>query len=141
ELVVVESTLSNNIDNGIDAYEDTIPSSVTVINSTITGNGQVGGSAVLLYNLEAVFTHVTIYQNANDGLVADYANVVINNSILAGNGEDCISYGDSVEINNSLVQEDAEFDPCGVTDGVDGNIVGEDPFLALLGNYGGPTQT
>jgi hypothetical protein len=140
ELVVTESTLVNNLDNAIDGFGDSVPTSVTVLNTTITGNGEDGNAAIFLYTLDALLTHVTVYRN-NSGLLAEMSNVTVNNSILAGNGEDCINFSGTVVFNNSLVEEDAPFDPCGVSDGVDGNIVGEDPFLGMLGNYGGPTQT
>ncbi len=63
----------------------------------------------------------------------------IRNSIVdhVGPGQDCAhSSGGSVNIQGSLIGDGS----CGVTAGVNGNLVG-DPMLAALADNGGPTQT
>src|SRR5690606_9568029 len=71
----------------------------------------------------------------SDGLIT------FHNSIVAGNDTDCLPGGGlgTIIFDHTLV-EDATT-TCVITDGVDGNIVGVNPQLGILGNYGGPTQT
>ena len=136
-LVVVESAILDNDDSGIDVFTSLVASSATVINSTIAGNG---GGAVLVNFSTATLTHATIA--GNDGGLSLYQSVgTVNNSILADNGWDCSLDSSSVDVNSSLVQVDDPDFPCGVSDSVDGNIVGHSPKLLPLGDYGGPTLT
>ena len=83
------------------------------INSTFAGNSGV-----------AIF---------NDGTLT------VSNSIVAPGGDCTNSEGSSVSGGHNLI-EDAT-NSCGLTNGVNGNLVGVDPLLGLLANNGGPTQT
>ena len=141
-LVVVESTVINSYDNALDIDSEGTPTSATVINTTLAGNGIVNdATAVTTNDVTALFTHVTFYGNAR-GLEVDESDVTINNSILAGSeGSDCILLIGTIDVNFSFVGDDNLDFPCGVSDGVDGNIVGGDPQLLPLGDYGGSTLT
>lgn len=46
----------------------------------------------------------------------------------------------SVSAFSSLLEDSGE-DACNLTDGIDGNIIGEDPRLGELSDNGGPTKT
>ncbi|WP_345309022.1 choice-of-anchor Q domain-containing protein [Candidatus Villigracilis saccharophilus] len=59
------------------------------------------------------------------------------------NGDDCVnSGGGTVTAKNNLIEAVGAFsNACGLTNGVNGNIIGSDPLLGPLANNGGPTQT
>lgn len=136
DVVVVESTLAGNLYNGINFFEEN--STLTAINTTVAGNGATG---VIVVDGAAEFTHVTIANN-DGGVYISFGSAIIDNSILAGNGlEDCASLASTIDVNFSLVQSDSSFSPCGVSDGVDGNLVGQAADLGPLADNGGPTLT
>jgi hypothetical protein len=66
--------------------------------------------------------------------------VQVYNSILANNtGSDCYkgSGAATIVVSNSVVRDGT----CAVTNGVQGNLVGQDPLLGALANNGGATMT
>ncbi len=133
-LVVVDSTFAFNEDDGLDAFD--AATSIDIINTTIAGNDD---SALYIFGTsDPVLTHVTVVGNGT-GLFPDSVNVTVNNSIFAANGVNCELGNGTVDFNFSLVDDTT--DNCGASDGVDGNIVGDDPQLLPLGDNGGPTPT
>jgi predicted outer membrane repeat protein len=75
--------------------------------------------------------------NGNNSLLT-LKNVIIANSPSGG---DCVNAGGSLSAwsSNNLI-EDA-YNACGLTDGANGNIVGNDPLLGTLGDNGSATPT
>ena len=91
---------------------------------TVSGNTAPGtifgpGGGSLLNNGTLTMTNCTVSNNSAYGVVSLGGTVTMNNTIVAGNtGSNVI--GSSIGSNN---------------------LIGGDPVLAPLGNYGGPTQT
>lgn len=82
---------------------------VTIVNSTITANSSIySGGAV--YDQQVP---LTLY-----------------NTIIAGNtvGGDCVNNGGTITASHTLIEDSTN--NCGLTDGIDGNIVGDDPTLS-----------
>src|SRR5262249_44392579 len=123
-------------------------------------NSSTGGGGVCLYTGSLSIENCTIAGNtaatSNGGGVwvkiagngTTKATLSVVNSILAGNtdrtgAEDLGRFTGTtnsvINVSNSLIQA---VPLGGVINGVNtGNIVGQDPFLGLLENNGGPTQT
>ena len=120
-MTVSNSTLSGNSANGDGggAIFNSNGTTLTVSDSTLSGNsgGSYGGG---------------IY---NNGGTLNLTNTIVANS---PSGEDLFSTGAIASAQYNLIQSAAGN---GIQNGVDGNIVGTDPLLSPLGNYGGPTQT
>jgi len=143
-LTVRNSTISNNqaktngggISNG---------GTLTVINSTITGNsageqgGGINGGAIGSITL----INSTIAGNSagmSGGGLYHGNGMTLRNVIVADNqGGDCARFNTvATDVRNSLF----EVAGCGVTNGVNGNLVGQDPGLgALTGGGGVPAGT
>lgn len=147
-MTVSESTFESN-DATNDAGGIYVAGSATlnVTNSTFSANttGSRGGG-IFSFN-PVTLTNVTISDNSGAsgaGGVHMYDTLTIKNTIIANNvtGGDCIlDSGGSVSGTSSdnLIEDAAN--ACGLTDGVDGNIVGNDPLLGPLQNNGGTTET
>ncbi|NES23912.1 MAG: hypothetical protein F6K41_34605, partial [Symploca sp. SIO3E6] len=114
---------------------------LTLTNSTVSGNTATGGIGGIGGN------------GGNDGdggngggiYINDTQNNTITNSIIANNtsdtGPDISADLSSSNIQFSLIEDTAGITAGAPTNGVNGNIVGVDPQLLPLGDYGGPTQT
>lgn len=107
------------------------------------GGGDQGGA---IYNGGALnITNSTFSNNkagvAGGGIYSENATMTLKNSIIANSiaGGDCANNGGSVTGSNNLI-EDAT-NACGLTNGVNGNIIGSDPLLGPLVNNGGSTLT
>ncbi|MBV6403049.1 MAG: hypothetical protein CNIPEHKO_03372 [Anaerolineales bacterium] len=125
-------------------------SNPTLTNVTFSANSAaVGGGGMFNYfNSNPTLTNVTFSANSavnnGGGMFNDNSssptltNVIIANSTGGG---DCYNNGGTLNAAsaNNLI-EDA-FNTCGLTDGSNGNIVGQDPNLGPLANNGGFTQT
>jgi predicted outer membrane repeat protein len=118
---VADSTFSQNSSSGLGGaiYNSGI---LTAVNSTLSGNSAESGG----------------------GLYTEpFGTVTVTNSIIAGSdrGGDCNSGGRIVDGDHNLIQSAAS--ACGLTNGVNGNIIGVDPMLdpAGLQDNGGPTRT
>ena len=114
---------------------------LTIVNSTIYGNtASMGGG---IYNSGAlIINNSTIGRNsASDGgggLYGYSGTVTLGNTIVAQNAN-----GTSPDISGAVA---ASYCLIGNTTGAGtisgtGNILNQDPLLAQLGSYGGPTQT
>lgn len=71
-------------------------------------------------------------------------NLRLQNSIIANSGAqgDCVGVNATFQViddGHNLIEDSAN--ACGLVDGVNGNIVGQDPALGGLANNGGPTAT
>jgi len=98
----------------------------TLTNCTLSGNSaRAGGGGI-----------------ANGG-IDNSATLTLRSTIVANSpaGGDCVMYVDSTITDNghNLIEDATNL--CGLTNGVNGNIVGVDPLLSPLAANGGPTQT
>ncbi|MGB3693846.1 MAG: choice-of-anchor Q domain-containing protein, partial [Spirulinaceae cyanobacterium] len=125
---------------------------VTLTNSTISGNeARFGGGGIYSSN-NTTLTNSTISGNESrfggGGIsISGIRNNQITNSIVADNQDTSGAAPDiSADLSTSTVEFSLIENTAGITagaptNGVNGNIVGVDPQLLPLGNYGGPTQT
>ena len=154
-LVVRDSTISNNdafYGGGIWAGDN---GSISLINSTISGNeGLAGGGGLMLGSGPTSITNCTITLDRTDsdgggGIAVGTGPVTLNNTIVAGNvkgsdGGAGIDVNAAVSGNNNIIGN-AAGKP--LTDGVNGNLVGNsgagvmdlatilDPRLRYTGSY------
>jgi hypothetical protein len=127
--------------------------SLTLTDCTVSGNRATGffgqGSGVFSTNypnLSAALTLTNCTVSGNSGTsffgraLAAFSAATLTNTIVAGNSVRAPDiFALSLSGSNNLIG--IGFAP-GLTNGVDGNLVGvTKPLLAPLGNYGGPTQT
>jgi hypothetical protein len=118
----------------------------TLTNCTFSGNSAPFGAGLFLQpgvvgrDGSATLTNCTVAANSGVGLwVIDNATATLNNTVVAGNtGGDLqdTPFRTGISGNNNLIG-----DGSGALVTGSGNLLGVDPKLAPLGNYGGPTQT
>jgi hypothetical protein len=114
------STILDNTD-GLDGVN------ATVTNSTFSGNtAAINGGTVSLYD--------STISGGTFG--TENANLTTGNSIIYGNGTDVDSGTVVTDLGNNLIGGGGGF-----SNGANGDIVGTNPNLGSLGNYGGPTLT
>jgi predicted outer membrane repeat protein len=125
---------------------------MTLANSTLVGNtgsGSGGGAIYIDGGGTLTMTNCTISGNSGSlggGIWAlgDPKEMTLTNTIIANNtnGDCVIGSGTIIDGGHNLI-EDTGANACGLTDGVKGNVIGQDPNLdpAGLQNNGGPTQT
>ncbi len=132
------STIARNRQNGIKAVHPA--AGLTLSNSTIAANGQTG---LLMEQRNIDLVHVTVAGNKLGVItIGDFNRALILNSIVAGNTEEDCGYGGGTpDVRNSLVGSDPGSSVCGLVDGANGNLIGHDPLLLPLGDYGGATLT
>ena len=123
-------------------------SPLTITNTTITGNG--GGLHLFTDGATTTLTNSTIAGNSHVGIILEAGDLVIENSIVAGNGSGQdfdfdTSPGSSATltpVGRNLIGDnttvEAEF-PSGPLVGTIASPV--DPKLLPLSQYGGPTRT
>ncbi len=118
-------------------------------NVTFFGNSAYDyGGGIENFDSSPVLTNVTFSNNSAHGGDGDgmynsgqskpvLINVIIANS---GSGGDCVNFGPNSAIadtsSHNLIEDSAH--ACGLTDGVNGNIIGKDPQLGALTDFGGP---
>jgi hypothetical protein len=114
---------------------------ITLMNDTITQESAAYGGGV--YNSgSATLTNVTLAADPTNsgGALINYntGTMTLDNTIIANR----TSGGDiagTVSGSSNLIDDSATAG--GLTNGLNGNLVGIDPVLGPLGKYGGPTQT
>jgi hypothetical protein len=145
---VINSTFTGNSGSGIDNG-----GTLTVLNSTFTGNsadlgGGIANRGCSLSLPSRVINSTIVGNSAPDGAgIHNSGDLTITNTLIANNidGGDCVHEESSrymfTDGGHNLIG-DAE-NACGLTAGVNGNIVGADPLLDPVGlaDNGGPTQT
>jgi fibronectin-binding autotransporter adhesin len=125
--VLTNRTVSGNSTSGSGGGLNIKGTGTAVLtNCTVSGNsaGVNGGGVCSLYGSSSSLTNCTISNNTASyvgGVLGEGSSITENNTIVAGN-----SHGD--------------FNIAGSPIGSH-NLIGGDPVLAPLGNYGGPTQT
>lgn len=113
---------------------------VTLTNCTVSGNaaaGVVGGGIVNTDSGNLTLTNCTVSDNSGGGIYIASGTVNARNTIIAGNTGSSKDYsGRLTSQGNNLIGI-----PDLIIGDLTGNIVGVNPLLGPLGNYGGPTQT
>jgi len=135
-IIVVDSTIADNPSGGgIGSGGDV---SVTIINSTVSGNEAVTGGGIFTEGaLTLVYATVannsaTAFANLDAETLTSFASVV---ALPQGGGINCLT---STVSNGYNYSDDPS---CGFGSG-DGDVTdGPDPQLGALGDNGGPTQT
>jgi CSLREA domain-containing protein len=148
-LTVENSTISYNEASGYGGglYSD---GTVTVMNATIAGNtgGYGGGAFIAGGSLAIAFGTVAFNSAASQhggGIYAMSGTVTLTGTILGDNTAQS-SYpdlgGSGVTASYTLIESAADAALFGISDGVNGNVVGSDPgFDGGLTTNGGPTKT
>ena len=149
-------TFANNITSGIGAgiYLGGGGVDAVLTNVTFNANSALAGGGIYVSRSRPVLINVTLSGNTaasgsggglyNSGSMANpgrpkLVNVIIANSVGGG---DCVNDGNSspdAASNHNLIEDSAN--ACGLTDGIDGNLVGADPLLGTLDDNGGLTST
>ncbi len=140
-LTMTNCTVSGNralVGGGISNF-----STLTMTNCTVSGNSAPSGGGGIRNEGTLTMTNCTVSGNSapGGGGIINFATLNLNNSIVANNS--ALSGGP--DISGSVSSGD--FNLIKNTSGISGtlpgsnNITGQDPKLAPLGNYGGPTQT
>ncbi|MCA2000837.1 MAG: sortase [Chloroflexi bacterium] len=136
-VTVANSTFSGNLaPYGGGIYNGT-GSTVTVTNSTFSGHFSIYGYGGGIYNGSTLtVTNSTLSGNSagyDGGGIYNGSALTLNNAIIANSayGSDCVNYpGAASSGYNNLIESSAN--ACGLTDGVNGNIIGQDPNLGAL---------
>ena len=153
---ITNSTISGNSSNRGGGMYARGGGDVTLINSTVSGNSANDrGGGIFMRNRNGgnlILSNATIaFNTANTAGGGIFVNTTTNNSIsnsLIANNVDMSGSAPNISgdlsnstITNSLIQDTTGITAGVPTNGVDGNIIGQDPLLAPLADNGGPTQT
>ena len=122
---------------------------VMVTNSTFSGNSAGGGGAVFaegtLTASSSTFSgNSASVSGSGGGLAIEGAagtgDLTLTSSILVNSGTagNCVNVGGTIVDGGYNLTDDST---CGFTNGVNGDIVGQDPHLGPLAGNGGPTRT
>lgn len=146
-------TFSGNSASGDGGGLDNFWLAPALTNVTFSGNtaGGNGGGMYNVSNTDPTLTNVTfsgnsaslsgggLYNDGSQGGAALLKNVIIANSTGGG---DCVVVSGSLNgtSSNNLI-EGTGSNACGLSNGVNGNIIGTDPGLSALADHGGATQT
>jgi len=142
-VTLTNSTVSGNTANlnGGGIYTN---GEVTLTNSTVSGNTADSGGGI--FGSRVTLTNSTVSGNTADSgggidVYGTYNHTIVNSIIADNTGPDISGDLSNSDIQFSLIQNTAGITAGAPIDGVNGNIVGVDPQLLDLGDYGGPTQT
>jgi hypothetical protein len=136
QVTVVNSTLSGNRASGLGPSFNrggavyVHGGSLVLINSTLSGNLAVGAGG-------GIYTEEVV-----EALQTYTPRLSLSNTIIANNtGGDCVTGAPTTVLDegHNLIEDAAT--ACGLTDGMNGNVVGVDPLLGPLADNGGPTAT
>ncbi len=110
---------------------------LTVLDTTVVGNNALGGGGGAASYGDSPFPAGHSGKSQGSGIAVVNASALLDNSIVAANPSSNFFGTISSSSANNFLGDTGE-----ITNGVNGNIVGNNnPDLAPLGNYGGPTQT
>jgi hypothetical protein len=153
-LKVSTSTLASNlvfsIGLGGGIYNDgsnNSPGNVTLSNSTLVGNSANTGGGIYNNSGKLTINSTTVSGNSANtangvggGLYSNGGTLYLTNTIVANSpSRDLENVGGIIaSAQNNLIQSPAGHN---IQNGVNGNIIGQNPLLSPLGNYGGPTMT
>jgi hypothetical protein len=126
------------------------PGTLALNSSTVSGNsaafgGGIGNQGTATLNSSTVSDNTANQRGPSGdsgGGIYNRRTLTLKNSIIANStGEDCISDSGMVTADSSHNVIEDSANACGLTNGVNGNIVGFDPNLGPLQDNGGPTFT
>jgi predicted outer membrane repeat protein len=135
----------NSADQGGGMY--IFASSPTLTNVTFSANFGDYGGGLMNFAGNPLLTNVTFSNNSASSGGAIYntngGNPTLKNIILANtiNGGDCANNASSLNAASSHNLVEDSLNACGLTNGVNNNIVGQDPNLGTLADNGGFGQT
>ena len=131
---------------------------IDITNSTFSANNATGNGAGL-YNIgAATITNSTLAYNKADsdesgsgsggGIYAKSGAITLTSTLLAHNVHDVTETPDDITLDSGTIDSGSSYNLVasatsagGLTDGVNSNIVGEDPLLEALADQGGSTST
>jgi hypothetical protein len=138
---------SNTATTGGGMYNNN--SNPTLTNITFeSNNAESGGGGMYNFtNSSPALTNVTFASNSagfgGGGLFNDNSSPTLTNVLFAkSSGGDCLNANGgtlATASSHNLIEDSAT--ACELTNGVNGNIIGQDPLLGPLQNNGGPTLT
>ncbi|HSH03281.1 MAG TPA: choice-of-anchor Q domain-containing protein [Anaerolineae bacterium] len=119
-------------------------SSPTLSNVTFSGNSATFGGGIDASSGSPTLSNVTFSGNSastSGGGINSSSTLSITNTIIANsiNGGDCVNDSATIDGGNNLIEDAGN--ACGLSNGVNNNIVGSDPNLGPLADNGGPTLT
>jgi hypothetical protein len=120
----------------------------TLTDCTVSGNSGSVGGGLLNSGGTATFTDCTVSGNSTSfyggGLLNNRGTATLTDCTVSGNsassGGGLFNYGGTATLTNTIVAGNGGGDVSGGYSGSN-NLIGGDPLLAPLGDYGGPTQT
>ncbi|MEN9564194.1 MAG: hypothetical protein RIR73_2438, partial [Chloroflexota bacterium] len=146
-LAVTNSTISSNSAPSGGGGIYSAGGSATVTNSTLSSNSASSGNGGGILNISGTGTmtllNTTLSGNSGGGITNNDSTLNLTNTIIANStsGGDCTNSSGTIGTSaNNLIEATAS-NACGLTNGVNGNIIGSDPSLGSLADNGGPTQT
>ncbi|MCB0133679.1 MAG: hypothetical protein KDD75_01040, partial [Caldilineaceae bacterium] len=146
-VTITNSTVTGNTstDNYGGGLDNSGTGTMTLQNSTVSGNTATehggGISSFGTTNIDSTTIAGNTSTSYGGALFLESGITTLRNSILADStgGVDCgVLFGSISDGGHNLVESLIN---CPITNGVNGNIVGEDPMLGPLADNGGPTQT
>ncbi|MEM8641308.1 MAG: CHAT domain-containing protein [Cyanobacteria bacterium P01_G01_bin.54] len=150
-ITLTSSTVSGNVSyatsegGGGGIYGNTI----TLINSTVSGNSASYEGGGIFSGGGVTLTNATIANNTADNNGGLYiggtpsntiANTIIANNQATSSPDISADLGGST-VQNSLIEDTDGVTGLALTNGINGNIIGQDPLLGPLQNNGGSTAT
>ena len=149
-LTFINSTISHNTVNGAGGGIDSnVQATLNLTNSTVSNNSATGagnlcgcGGGIINYSVMNL-TSATIADNSAISTASGIFNVIggtvnARNTIIADNNPTQDFFGPLNSQGYNLIENTSNTTISGITTG---NILGVDPQLMPLGNYGGSTQT
>ena len=144
---ITNATFNNNTASANGGAINNTNSSPALTNVTISANSASNaGGGMYTVNGSPTLQNVTFSGNSatvsGGGLYYSVSNIILANVIAADSlsGGDCVSVATlTSSVTNNLLEDAAN--ACGMTNGINKNIVGFDPLLAPLSDNGGSTPT
>jgi predicted outer membrane repeat protein len=132
---------SANIGGGVSNQQG-----MTIQNSTFTSNSANYNGGISHVNGVLTLKNSTISGNSasnTGGGLGTYGNLNLTQTIIANSpsGGDCYKGSGAIAINDHNLVESTGSNACGLTNGAGGSLIGIDPILSPLDNYGGSTAT
>ncbi|MDP1546374.1 MAG: choice-of-anchor Q domain-containing protein [Anaerolineales bacterium] len=123
-----------------------VNSSPTLTDVTFSGNTATLGGGMYNSSSNPALTNVTFSANSatvGGGMYNSSSSPTLKNTLIANSasGGDCVNNASTLNAasSNNLIED--SLNACGLTNGANGDIIGQDPALGALVNNGGFTQT